>query len=72
MDNSFGKIAVTQLGNNGLPDHTTFSAGGIRRSFDSDQGMNICNEHLAINGERGSAVNVDLGLPSIAPQHQVK
>ena len=51
-----GRIAVTHLGKNGLPDHTVYSYGGLRRSFDSNKGQNIRNEHYTENGVKGSAV----------------
>lgn len=44
-----GRIAKTRLANNGYPDHTTYSIGGIRRSFDSDKGENIRNDHFSEN-----------------------
>lgn len=55
-DKSTGKIAKTDLARDGKPDHTTYSYGGIRRSYDSDKGENRRNEHYAENGEKGSAV----------------
>ena len=51
------RIAVTRLAHDGRPDHTTYSYGGIRRSFDSDKGENVRNDHFAENGERGRSVD---------------
>ena len=51
------RIAVTRLGRDGEPDHTTYSQGGIRRSFNSDKGENVRNDHFAENGERGRSVD---------------
>lgn len=55
-ENDPGKIAVTHLAHDGKPDHTVYSYGGLRRSFDTDKGLNFRNEHYAENGVRGSAV----------------
>ena len=50
MSNDPGKIAKTDLAKDGKPDHTTYSYGGVRRSYDSDKGDNRRNEHYAENG----------------------
>lgn len=55
-DSGNQKIAVTRLAHDGKPDHTTYSIGGLRRSFDSDKGQNVRNDHFAENGVKGSAV----------------
>ena len=52
-----GRNAVTRLAGGGKPNHTTYSQGGIRRSFDSDRGENVRNDHFAENGERGRSVD---------------
>ncbi len=54
------KNAVTRLAHDGKPDHTTYSYDGLRRSFDSDKGLNPRNDHFAENGPskfRGPSVN---------------
>lgn len=64
-----GKNAKTDLGRDGKPDHTTYSYGGLRRSFDSDKGENVRNDHYKENGSRdetGPAV-----IPDSTPHHNM-
>jgi len=55
-DDKPGKIAKTDLARDGKPDHTTYSSGGLRRSYDSDKGENRRNEHYAENGPKANPV----------------
>ena len=57
-------FAITRLANNGHPDHTTFSIGTLRRSFDSNKGQNVRNDHFAEEGpkkDRNKAVKRGCG-----------
>lgn len=51
------KMAKTRLANNGHPDHTSYSYDGLTRSFDSDKGENVRNDHIHPTGERGDSEN---------------
>lgn len=54
-EQSRDKIAKTRLANNGHPDHTTYSYGGLTRSFDSDKGENVRHDHIHPTGDRGDS-----------------
>lgn len=66
MGKNDGKIAKTDLGRDGKPDHTTYSYGGLRRSFNSDKGENIRDDHYHENGPNADPKGV---TPDSSPHH---
>ena len=67
MANSGGKNAKTDLARDGEPDHTTYSYEGLRRSFDSDKGENVRNDHYK---ENGSSKDTEPAVtPDSSPHH---